>query len=117
MVYLIPEIYLIYFFLEHFQEDCYATFTKKYQRNFNLNGVPKTYLQKRSTFMQELQNKTITVKTTRHRNIFKIIFEVNVRPVIQLVYMKKETKTRERRKDEKVTKQLMKFEMKLYLVI
>ena len=67
--------------------------------------------------MQELQNKTITVKTTRHRNIAKIIFEVNVRPVIQLVYMKKETKTRERRKDEKVTKQLMKFEMKLYLVI
>ena len=67
--------------------------------------------------MQELQNKTITVKTTRHRNIVKIIFEVNVRPVIQLVYTKKETKTRERRKDGKVTKQLMKLEMKLYLVI
>ena len=67
--------------------------------------------------MQELQNKTITVKTNQHRNIVKVIFEVIVRPVIQLVYMKKETKTRERRKDGKVTKQLMKLEMKLYLVI
>ena len=43
--------------------------------------------------MQEQQNKTITLKTTRHRNIVKITFEVNVHPVIQLVYMKKETKT------------------------
>ena len=60
--------------------------------------------------MQELQNKTITVKTTRHRNIVNINVKVNVRPVIELVYMKKETKTRERRKDEKVTKQLMKLE-------
>ena len=31
----------------------------------------------------------------------KLFFEVNVRPVIQLVCMKKETKTRERRKNEK----------------
>ena len=46
----------------------------------------------------------------------KLFFEVNIRPVIQLVRMKKETKTRERRKNEKVTKQLMKIEMKLYLV-
>ena len=67
--------------------------------------------------MQELQNKTIIVKTDRHRNIVKIISEVNVRPVILLVYMKKETKTRERRKNEKVTKQLTKIEMKLYLVV
>ena len=61
--------------------------------------------------------RNITVKTTRHRNIVKIIFKVNVRPVIQLVYMKKQTLTKRRRKDEKVSKQLMKLEMKLYLFI
>ena len=44
--------------------------------------------------MQQLQNETITVETTRHRNIVKNIFEVNVRPVIQLIYMKKQSKTR-----------------------
>ena len=44
--------------------------------------------------MQELKNKTITVKTTRQRNIVKITFEVNVCPVIQLVYLKKQSKTR-----------------------
>ena len=53
--------------------------------------------------MQELHNKPITVKIIRHRNIFKIISEVNLRPVIQLVYMKKRTKTRKRRY-KKVTK-------------
>ena len=42
----------------------------------------------------------------------KIIFEVNVRPVIQLVYIRKQTKTR--RYDEKLTKKLMKLEMNLY---
>ena len=42
---------------------------------------------------------------------------MNVQPVIWLVYMKKQTKTRKRRNNEKVTKQLMKLEMKLYLVI
>ena len=42
---------------------------------------------------------------------------MNVQPVIWLVYMKKQTKTRKRRYNEKVTKQLMKLEMKLYLVI
>ena len=57
------------------------------------------------------------MKTTRHRNIVKIVFEVNVRPVIQLIYKKKQTKTRKRRKDEKVTNQLMKLETKLNLVI
>ena len=56
---------------------------------------------KRSTFLQELHNNTITVTTTRRRNIVKIIFEVNVRPVIQLVYMKKQAKSRERISDEK----------------
>ena len=61
--------------------------------------------------------RNITVKTTRHRNIVKIIIKVNVRPVIQLVYMKKQTLTKRRRKDEKVSKQLMKLEMKLYLFI
>ena len=57
------------------------------------------------------------MKTTRHRNIVKIVFEVNLRPVIQLIYKKKQTKTRKRRKDEKVTNQLMKLEMKLNFVI
>ena len=42
---------------------------------------------------------------------------MNVQPVIWLVHMKKQTKTRKRRYNEKVTKQLMKLEMKLYLVI
>ena len=56
---------------------------------------------KRSTFLQELHNNTTTVKTTRRRNIAKIIFEVNVRPVIQLVSIKKQAKTRERISDEK----------------
>ena len=90
MVYLSPEIYFFHFFLEHFQEDCDVTFTQKHYGNFNLNEVQKTRLRKRSTFMQQLQNKTITVETTRHRNIVKNIFEVNVRPVIQLIYMKKQ---------------------------
>ena len=66
--------------------------------------------------MQELHNKSITVKVIRHRNIFKIISEVNLRPVIQLVYMKKRTKTRKRRY-KKVTKQLMKLEIKSCWVI
>ena len=44
--------------------------------------------------MQELEDIAITLKTIRHRIIIKIIFEVNVRPVIQLVYnMKKQTET------------------------
>ena len=50
--------------------------------------------------MQELHNITITPKTTQHRNIVKIIFEVNVCSVIQLVHnMKKQTKTA--KKDER----------------
>ena len=50
--------------------------------------------------MQELHNITITPKTTQHRNIVKIIFEVNVCSVIQLVYnRKKQTKTT--KKDER----------------
>ena len=36
--------------------------------------------------MQELHDITITQKTSQHRNIVKIIFELNIRPVIQLVY-------------------------------
>ena len=68
--------------------------------------------------MQELVDITITPKTIQQRNIIKIIFEVNVRPVIQLVYnMKRQTKTTKRRQDEKAAKQLMKLEMKLYLVV
>ena len=48
--------------------------------------------------MQELADITITPKTIQQRNIIKIIFEVNVRPVIQLVYnMKRQTKTTKRR--------------------
>ena len=40
--------------------------------------------------MQELHDTAITLKTTQNRNIVKIIFEVNVRPVIQLLHnMKK----------------------------
>ena len=55
--------------------------------------------------MQELVDITITPKTIQHRNINKIIFEVNVRPVIQLVYnMKRQTKTTKRRQDEKACK-------------
>ena len=67
--------------------------------------------------MQELHSKIITVKTTWHTNIVNIIFEVNVHLVIQLVYMKKQTKTRKRRSDKKVTKQLMQLEITLYLVM
>ena len=68
--------------------------------------------------MQELDDITITPKTIQHRNIIKIIFQVNVCPVIQLEYnMKKQTKTTKRRQDEKAAKQLMKLEMKLYLVV
>ena len=48
--------------------------------------------------MQERHSKSITVKTARHRNIVKVTFEVNVRPVIQLVHMKKQTKTRKSHK-------------------
>ena len=47
--------------------------------------------------MEELHNKTITVKTNRQRNILKIIFEVDLHPVIQLVYTKRQTKTIKRR--------------------
>ena len=47
--------------------------------------------------MEELHTKTITVKTNRQRTILKIIFEVNLHPAIQLIYMKKQTKTRKRR--------------------
>ena len=44
--------------------------------------------------MQELHDITITPKTTQHRNIVKIIFQVNLHPVIQLVYnTNKQTKT------------------------
>ena len=47
--------------------------------------------------MQELHNITITPKTTQHRNIVKIIFEVNVCSVIQLVNnMKKQLKLQKR---------------------
>ena len=67
--------------------------------------------------MQELHNKTITVKTTRQRNIIKIIFEVNVYPVIQLVYMKQQTKTRKIRQNKKATKQFIQLETMLYLII
>ena len=48
--------------------------------------------------MQELHDATITLKTKQNRNIGKIIFEVNVRPVIQLLHnMKKQTKSTKKR--------------------
>ena len=46
----------------------------------------------------------------------KIIFEANVHPVIQLVYMKKPTETRKRKKDKNAIEQMMQLEMMLYLV-
>ena len=41
------------------------------------------------------------MKITQNRKIFKIIFEVNVRLVIQLVYMKKQTKARKKERTKK----------------
>ena len=94
---MVYQIYYCHFSLEHFQDDCD---TKSTTGNFNLNGVPKTCLQKRSTFMKELHNKTITVKTTRHRNIVKrqsyFFRRMYIRYSVE-TNMKKQTKTRQRR--------------------
>ena len=41
MVYLSPEIYFFHLPLEHFQEDCGATFTQKYQEKFQFKWSTK----------------------------------------------------------------------------